>query len=136
SPVTISNRGGRYFRFRCPDTMDSREVVFIDATEFMPMHAEQLEWTPLAGPSPLPMPRATSAGELHDYAAIARPGLLDGRYLISVAWFAGEYLPRKEYDDLRGDTIAFGHYQLLDRTLFIGESPKKPSIVLYESKEP
>jgi hypothetical protein len=79
--------------------------------------------------------RTTVAGDLHDYASIARPTMLDGRYLISAAWFAGEYLPRKEYDDSRGDSIAIGHYKLLDRTLFIGETQRKPTTVLYESRE-
>src|SRR6185503_12490358 len=93
------------------------------------------KWSALAGPSPLPMPRAKPAADLHDYAAVARPGLLDGKWLVSAVWFSGEYPPKKEPDELRGDTIAFGHYQLLDRTLFIGES-LKPSTVLYRASEP
>jgi hypothetical protein len=137
TPVAIPpNVGARYFRFRCPGAWDSREVVFLDAIEFAPTRGEQLEWAALARPSPLPMPRLTPAGELHDYAAIAHTTLLPGQFLISAAWFAGEYLPRKEYDVLRDDFIAFGHYQLLDRTLFIGESPLKPLTVLFESREP
>jgi len=135
SPVALPNFGGRYFRFRCPGTWDSREVVFLDTISLVPKSAEELKWTALAGPSPLPVPRTTVAGDLHDYASIARPTMLDGRYLISAAWFAGEYLPRKEYDDSRGDSIAIGHYKLLDRTLFIGETQRKPTTVLYESRE-
>jgi len=109
--------------------------VFLESTAFEPTSGEALEWSGLAGPSPVPMPRS-AAGDLHDYAAIARPEMFQGQYLISAAWFTGEYLPRKEFDVLRGDTIAFGHYTLLDRTLFIGESQQKPSTILYESKEP
>ena len=125
----------KYARFRCPGQWLSREVVFLDSTAFQPKHAEQLEWSALAGPSPLPIPRAKPAPDLHDYAAVARPGLLNGKWLVSAAWFSGEYPPKKEPDELRGDTIAFGHYQLLDRTLFIGESTK-PSTVLYRANEP
>ena len=119
----------RYARFRCPDDWRSRSVVFLDATEFLPRYAEQLEWSALAGPSPLPRPRAKPDADLHDYAAVARPGLLNGKWLVSAAWFSGEYPPKQEKDELRGDTIAFGHYHLLDRTLFIGES-LRPSTVL------
>ena len=135
TPVKVPNDGGRYFRFRCPGTWDSREVVFLD-TESVPTSGEELKWTALAGPSPLSVSRTSTPGDLHDHAAIARPSLLNGQYLTSAAWFAGEYLPKKEYDDLRGDSIAFGHYTLLDRILFIGETPQMPSKVLYESKEP
>ena len=81
------------------------------------------------------MPSSKPGTELHDYAAAATPSLLDGKWLVSAAWFSGEYPPRKEKDELRGDTIAFGHYQLLDRTLFIGES-LKPSTILYRANEP
>jgi hypothetical protein len=135
-PFELEHRGNaKYARFRCPGPWPSREVVFLDATEFMPKSAEELRWSALAGPSPLPTPRSRPAADLHDYAAVARPGLLDGRWLVSAAWFSGEYPPRKEPDELRGDSIAFGHYQLLDRTLFIGES-LKPSTVLYRATEP
>jgi len=134
-PFELENHGNAKFaRFGCPDDWRSLAVVFVDATEFEPMHAEQLEWSALAGPSPLPMPGGKPAPDLHDYAAVARPGLLDGKWLVSAAWFSGEYPPRKERDELRGDTIAFGHYQLLDRTLFIGEL-LKPSTVLYRANE-
>ena len=136
SPVAIPDQGGTYFRFRCPGTWDKNEVVFLDTTAFVPTSGELLEWSPLAGPSPLSLSRTSTPGDLHDYAASARPGLLHGQYLISAAWFAGQYLPLKEHDELRGDTIAFGHYTLLDRTLFIGESQTKRSTVLYESSEP
>ena len=95
-----------------------------------------MEWNALAGASPVPMPRTKHGTGLHDYAAAASPSLLDGKWLVSAAWFAGEYPPRKEPDELRGDTIAFGHYQLLDRILFIGESSKKPSTVLYQASDP
>src|SRR5688572_15283395 len=125
----------RYARFRCPDDWRSRAVVFLDATEFLPAHGEQLQWSALAGPSPLPRPRAKPDADLHDYAAVARPGLLNGKWLVSAAWFSGEYPPKQEKDELRGDTIAFGHYHLLDRTLFIGES-LRPSTVLYRAAEP
>jgi hypothetical protein len=136
-PFELENRGNaKHARFRCPGEWPSREVVFLDATEFEPLHAEGLEWSALAGPSPLPMPGAKPAPGLHDYSAVARPGLLNGKWLVSAAWFSGEYPPKKEPDVLRGDTIAFGHYQLLDRTLFIGESSLKPSTVLYRANEP
>ncbi|HVG55901.1 MAG TPA: hypothetical protein VM846_15790 [Vicinamibacterales bacterium] len=136
-PFDLPNRINiKYARFQCPDDWTSRKVVFLDATQFEPKYAETLEWKALAGPSPLPMPGGKPAGGLHDYAAVARPGLLDGRWLVSAAWFSGEYPPRKEWDELRGDTIAFGHYQLLDRTLFIGESSLKPSTVLYRAHAP
>jgi hypothetical protein len=135
-PFELPNFGNMKFaRFRCPDDWTSREVVFLDATEFMPRYAEQLEWSALAGPSPLSMPQTKPPAALHDYAAVARPGLLNGRWLVSAAWFSGEYPPKKEPDALRGDTIAFGHYQLLDRTLFIGDS-LQPSTVLYRANEP
>jgi hypothetical protein len=131
----LRNSGNmKYTRFRCPGDWSSRDVVFLDAPEYEPKHAEVLEWSALGGPSPLPMPREKRA-DLHDYAAVARASLLDGKWLVSAAWFSGEYPPRKEPDELRGDTIAFGHYQLLDRTLFIGES-LKPSTVLYRASEP
>ena len=136
SPVAVPNSSGRYFRFRCPGSWDSREVVFLDTTALVPTSAEELKWTALAGPPPLELTRTATPGDLHNYAAIARPSMLEGQYMIRAAWFAGEYPPRKEYDDLRGDTIAFGHYKLLDRILFIGESQQKPSTVLLESKEP
>jgi len=135
-PFELEHRGNaKYARFRCQGPWPSREVVFLDATEFKPTRAEALEWSALAGPSPLPIPRSRPAADLHDYAAVARPSLLDGRWLVSAAWFSGEYPPRKEPDESRGDSIAFGHYQLLDRTLFIGES-LKPSTVLYRANEP
>jgi hypothetical protein len=135
-PFELENRGNaKYARFRCSDQWPGRDAVFVDATELEPTHAVQLEWTALAGPSPLPMLRAKPAPDLHDYAAVARPGLLNGKWLVSAAWFSGEYPPQKEKDELRGDTIAFGHYQLLDRTLYIGES-LKPSTVLYRANEP
>ena len=135
-PFELPNGNVNYARFRCPGTWTSREVVFLDALEFAPMRGELLEWTALAGPSPLSRPGVMAAGNLHDYAAIARATLLNGRLLVSAAWFAGEYPPRQEHDELRGDMIAFGHYQLLDRTLFIGESSQKPSTVLYRVSEP
>jgi len=130
------DRGGNYVRFRCGDSWPGRESVFVDATQLLPTSAVELEWTALAGPSPLPMPSSKPGTELHDYAAAATPSLLDGKWLVSAAWFSGEYPPRKEKDELRGDTIAFGHYQLLDRILFIGESSKKPSTVLYQASDP
>jgi hypothetical protein len=130
------DRGGKYVRFRCGDSWPGRESVFVDATQLLPTSAVELEWTALAGPSPLPMPSSKPGTELHDYAAAATPSLLDGKWLVSAAWFSGEYPPRKEKDELRGDTIAFGHYQLLDRILFIGESSKKPSTVLYQASDP
>jgi hypothetical protein len=135
-PFELENQGNaKYARFRCPDGWRSLAVVFVDATDFEPTHAEQLEWTALAGPSPLPVPGGKPSPDLHDYAAVARPGLLDGQWLVSAAWFSGEYPPKKEPDVLRGDTIAFGHYELRDRTLFIGEL-LKPSTVLYRANEP
>jgi hypothetical protein len=136
APSGLPDRGDTRARVRCPDDWTSRDVVFLDATEYLPGRGEQLEWSALAGPSPLPMPRTAPAANLHDYAAVARPGLLNGRLLVSAAWFAGEYLPRPEYDEPRGDSIAFGRYRLLDRTLFIGESLQKPSLVLYRATEP
>lgn len=129
-------RGGNYVRFRCGDSWPGRESVFVDAAPLLPTHGVQLEWSALAGPSPLPMPRAKPGTDLHDYAAVARPSLLNGQWLVSAAWFSGEYPPKKEPDELRGDTIAFGHYQLLDRILFIGESSRKPSTVLYQASDP
>ena len=136
-PFELPDRGNvKYVRFRCGDSWPGRESVFVDATQLLPTSAVELEWTALAGPSPLPVPGAKQGTELHDYAAAATPSLLDGKWLVSAAWFSGEYPPRKEKDELRGDTIAFGHYQLLDRILFIGESSKKPSTVLYQASEP
>ena len=134
-PFAVENYiGAKFARFRCPGTWSSRSVVFLDTTVFEPKHAEDLTWSALAGPSPLPMPRTKPAnGGLHDYTAVARPGQLDGKWLVSAAWFSGEYPPKREKDELRGDTIAFGHYQLLDRTLFIGEPSLKPSTVLYRA---
>ena len=134
-PFTLP-QGGKYVKFHCGDSWPGRESVFVDAPELLPTSAVQLEWTALAGPSPLPMPSAKPGTELHDYAAAATPSLLDGKWLVSAAWFSGEYPPKKEPDELRGDTIAFGHYQLLDRILFIGESSKKPTTVLYKASDP
>ena len=135
-PFELENRVNiKYARFRCPGEWPSRDVVFLDATEFEPKYAQELEWSALAGPSPLPMPGGKPAADLHDYAAVARPSLLNGKWLVSAVWFSGEYPPKKEPDELRGDTIAFGHYQLLDRTLFIGEL-LQPSTVLYRADEP
>ena len=131
----LANSGNmKYTRFRCPGNWSSRDVVFLDAPEYDSSSAEVLEWSALAGPSPLPIPVEKRA-DLHDYAAVARPGLLNGKWLVSAAWFSGEYPPKREPDELRGDAIAFGHYQLLGRTLFIGES-LKPSTVLYRASEP
>lgn len=59
-----------------------------------------------------------------------------GRVLVSAAWFSGQYPPARERDELRDDLMAFGHYKLLDRTLFIGRSPSEPGTVLYKASNP
>ena len=67
---------GKFARFRCPGDWTSREVVFLDATEFEPKYAQELEWSALAGPSPLPMP----GGSRDDSMTTGRrsPGLMMG----------------------------------------------------------
>lgn len=138
APETFKLPNGNidYARFRCPGgSAWSLEVVFVDATEFAPTRATVLEWTALAGPSLLSRPESATGEDLHDYAAIARPSLLGGQLLVSAAWFEGRYLPEPEYDELRGDFIAFGRYRLLDRTLFIGDSLQEPSEFHYEARE-
>jgi hypothetical protein len=123
-------------RYNCEGAWTSRDVVFITSTEFLPKRGEQLNWQRLEGESHLARPRSESAGALHSYAATASPALFSGNVLVSAAWFSGEYPPRKEWDELRSEPMAFGHYTLLDRALFIGQSARLPATYLYKADQP
>ena len=124
------NGNVKYYRFQCDTTWNSRSVVFVADTQLSIGRGEMLEWKKLDGEPPLARPKTIDSANLHSYAQIATPAILDGRVLVNSAWFSGQYPPRKEMDELRGDSITFGHYIIRDRVLFIGESATKSSSYL------
>jgi hypothetical protein len=125
----------QYYRFQCDGSWTSRAVVFVNSTETLPQRGETLEWKPLEGEAPIPLSQSEKPADLHSYASAASPKLLNGSVLVGAAWFSGEYPPRKERDETRGDEIAFGHYRILDRVLFIGRSVKDPVTFLYRAND-
>jgi hypothetical protein len=135
-PFELPNHFNSYFyRFQCQGSWTSRDAILVNSTKILPTRGEQVEWKGLEGESPLAFSNSARPANLHSYAAVASPKLLNGRVLVSAAWFSGEYPPRKEYDESRGDEIAFGHYRILKRVLFIGQSVKQAATFLYRSDE-
>jgi hypothetical protein len=131
----LPNGNVQYYRFRCEGEWTSRAVVFITDTALRPTRAESLKWTRIADDPPLAR-SGTTPPDLHGSVASASPKLLNGQLLVRAAWFRGTFPPLKEPDELRGDTIAFGHYMLQERTLFIGRSARTPGTVLYRATDP
>jgi hypothetical protein len=129
------NGNGKYYRFQCDTSWNSRGVVFVADTHVTVMRGEMLEWKKLDGDPPLARPRSVNLANMHSYAQVATPAMLGGLVLVNAAWFSGEYPPRKEFDDLRGDSITFGHYTIRDRVLFIGQSPTTPSTDLLRASD-
>ena len=125
----------KHYRFQCDTSWNSRSVVFVADTAINIKRGEMLEWKKLDGEPPLARPRSADAASLHSYAQVATPAQLDGLLLVNAAWFSGQYPPKKEFDDLRGDSITFGHYTIRDRVLFIGQSPARASTYLLRRQD-
>ena len=123
TPVTLPNDSRRLYRFRCAAGWESRDVLFVAGDVPRPLEGEALEWTPpqpeTADRSATPTPRPA----LHRVTMTARPALLRGCALVARATFYGSYPPAPEYDETRGDSIAFGHYWLRHRSLSVEGGP-------------
>jgi hypothetical protein len=115
-----------HHRYQCDVSWVDNDAIFMDSTVVLPTRGETLEWKPLEGEKP---------ADIHRYAAVATPKILNGQVLVRTASFSGEYPPRKEPDVLRGDEIAFGHYNILDRALFIGPAVTQPATFLYRESQ-
>ena len=126
APVDLPNGSPNFYRFRCEGNWTSRSVVFLDSAGIRPTRAEMLEWKKLD---------SEPATQAHTYMAQASPRILNGNVLVTTAWFTGEYPPRKERDESRGDEIAFGHYRIMNRALYLGASARQPLTFLYRSDE-
>jgi hypothetical protein len=135
-PVGLNGGTVKHWRFQCDTSWNGRGVVFVADTQLVLKRGEMLEWKKLDAEPPGARPAMVSAPDLHSYAQVATPAMLSGNVLVSAAWFTGEYPPRKEMDDLRGDSITFGHYRILDRALFIGATPQRASTFLLRSSAP
>lgn len=129
------NGSPKHYRFQCDTSWSSRGVVFVADTQITIERGEMLEWKKLDGKPHLAPPKSVKAADLHSYAQVATPAMLGGRVLVNAAWFSGQYPPPKEFDDLRGDSITFGHYTIRDRALFIGQTPTKPSTWLLRARD-
>ena len=133
------NGNGKYYKFRCDRSLSDGnlhpDLLFVASTDLQPKLGEKLEWSRLNG-STLPLSNGEQTKDLHTYTAVASPKLLKGSVLVSAAWFSGQYPPAKERDELRDDFMAFGHYKLLDRALFIGRSETQPTTFLYKANDP
>jgi hypothetical protein len=127
TPFELSGGNVKHWRFQCDTTWNSRGVMFVADTTIAIRRGEMLEWRKLEGESPIPRPGSVAAADLHSYAQVATPAMLNGNVLVNAAWFSGEYPPRKEFDVLRGDSITFGNYIIRDRALFLGQSAAAPS---------
>jgi hypothetical protein len=124
-PFQLNGGNVPHLRYQCDISWVDKNAIFMDSTVVLPTRGERLEWKPLERES----------ADLHRYAAVASPKLLNGQVLVREASFSGEYPPRKEPDVLRGDEIAFGHYKILDRALFIGPSVTLPATFLYRASQ-
>jgi len=127
------------YKFQCDRSLGNGDLrpdlVFVASTDLLPKLGEKLEWSRFEG-SPLSLSNGEKLKDLHTYTAVASPKLLKGSVLVSTAWFSGLYPPAKERDELRDDLMAFGHYNLLDRALFIGQSATQPGTFLYKASNP
>jgi len=133
------NGNVKYYKFRCDRSLGEGnlppDLLFVASTDLQPKVGEKLEWNRLNG-SVLPLSNGETAKDLHAYTAVASPKLLNGSVLVSAAWFSGQYPPAKERDELRDELMAYGHYKLLDRALFIGQSDTQPVTSLYKANHP
>ena len=132
----ISPRNSRtYYRFQCEAWWPTRNPLFVDTDRPRPTEGELLEWQTWAGDSAADRGLGGARVAPHRFSAIARPHLLKGRSLIASASYSGRYPPAKEYDELRGDSLSFGHYQLRSRILRLGDSAGRPVETWFESRE-
>lgn len=129
----------KHYKFRCDRSLNDGnlppDLLFVASTDLQAKLGETLEWKRLNG-SVLPLSNGEQPKDLHTYTAVASPKLLKGSVLVSAAWFSGQYPPAKERDELRDELMAFGHYKLLNRALFIGESDRQPATFLYKASDP
>ena len=109
-PVTLPNDSRVFYRYRCAEGWESRDVLFVAGDVPHPLEGEALAWSPV---TPETTAHASARGPaLHRVAMAARPALLRGSTLVARATFYGRYPPAPEYDETRGDSITFGHYRL------------------------
>lgn len=118
-PFTFPHDTRGHYRFRCDAALAPSEPLFVATDQLRPIRGEALEWRDWPEDSAV---RLTGHGGLHRYVATAQPALLNGLLLITTATFSGRYPPLKEFDELREDSITFGHYEVRDRVLYVGRS--------------
>lgn len=133
APVDLSQAAASLNRYRCRAPWESRRAFFVAGANVEPGPGERIDWQTSTW-SPLPMPAPTGDGQaLHVHTAVATPALLQGRQLVTTAWFSGQYPPEREFDPSRDDDIAFGRYRLSSRAVFLGPSVYRPTSFLYRS---
>lgn len=135
-PVTFPFDSRAFHRCRCEERWNARNVLFAADRHLQPSEGERLAWTRAWGDTSAI--GAVSGGGLavHRYAAVARPRLLNGRALIAEAVFSGRYPPSREYDALREDSVAVGHYRVLSRGLRLEGDAGAPAEIWFRSTDP
>ncbi len=90
-------------------------------------------WIETEGQAPrFPAP-ASPRAPLHFHEWITAKEIVPGRRLACGAWFEGAYPPKKEYNEVRGDTVDDADYVIRDRAIYLIGSENQPEYLLRSS---
>jgi hypothetical protein len=120
--------------YACGPGMSQRRAFFLASVESVGAGVDP-GWVESKEQAPRFPVSASPGTPLHFHEWITTKEIAPGKRLACGAWFEGAYPPKKEYSEVRGDTVDVADYIIRDRAIYLIGTENQPEY-LFRSCEP
>lgn len=120
--------------YACGPGMSQRRAFFLASGESVGVGMDP-GWVESKGQAPRFPVTGSPGTPLRFHEWITSKEVTPGKRLACGAWFEGAYPPRKEFNEVRGDTVDAADYIVRDRAIYLVDSGNRPEY-LFRSSEP